>query len=159
MENPESLEALNFFHGLEPEDRDLLAAISTRHDYEAGSVIYTEGNRSSAVRVLESGLVSLRRSRKGALDHVQLTAVSEPGAVFGIGALVGEVNLHPHSAVCLEDTSVVAIDRERLLTTLHDNPEAGVRILLRFAQYLAARLTAARDQIRHRAHRGLISHG
>jgi len=159
MENPESLEALNFFHSLEPADRDLLAAISTRHSYEAGSVIFSEGDRSSAVRVLESGLVSLRQSRKGALDHVQLSSVGEPGAVFGIAALVGEENLHPHSAVCLEQTEVVEIDGGRLLGALHDNPEAGVRILLRFAQYMAARLTAAREQVHHRVHRGLISHG
>lgn len=159
MEKPESLEALNFFHGLEPADRGLLAAISTRHSYKTGDVIFAEGERPGGVRVLESGLVSLRQNRKGALDHVQLTSVSEPGAVFGIAALVGEENLHPQSAVCLEDTEVVEIDGDELLRALHENPEAGVRILLRFAQYMAARLSAAREQIRHRVHRGLISHG
>jgi CRP-like cAMP-binding protein len=159
MEKPESLEALNFFHGLEEEDRELLAAISTRRSYPAGNTIFAEGEAPAAVHVLESGLVSLRQSKKGALDHVQLTSVGEPGAVFGIAALVGQQNLHPHCAFCLEDTEVVEIEGERLLATLRDNPEAGVRILLRFAQYMAARLTSAREQIRHRVHRGLISHG
>lgn len=159
MESTESLEPLTFFNALEPADRELLAAISSRRSYAAGATIFAEGDAQGSLRVLESGLVSLRQNHKGAPGDVQMTSISEPGSVFGIAALVGEQHLYPHSAVCLEDTEVVEIDGDRLLAVLHENPEAGVRILLRFGQYMAAQLSAAREQIRSRVRTGLISHG
>ncbi len=159
MESSESLETLNFFAGLEPADRELLAAISSRRSYPAGTTIFAEGDGPGSVRVLESGLVSLRQKHRGGSGDVQMTSIGERGAVFGIAALVGKEHIYPHSAVCLEDTEVVEIEGEQLLAELNANPEAGVRILLRFAQYMAARLSAAREQIRSRVRPGLISHG
>lgn len=159
METAESLEKLDFFAALEPADRELLAAISSRRSYKAGTTIFAEGDGPGSVRVLETGLVSLRQKHRGASGDVQMNSISEPGAVFGIAALVGKEHLYPHSAVCIEDTDVVEIEGERLLAALHEHPQAGVRILLRFAQYMAERLSAAREQIRSRIRPGLISHG
>ena len=159
MESSESLESLDFFHALDPSDRELLAAISTRRSYAAETTIFTEGGHPEALLVLESGLVSLRQKQKGGPGDMQMMSITERGAVFGLAALVGEGHIYPHSAICLEDTEVVQIDGERLLALLHEKPEAGIRILLRFSQYLVARLSAAREQIRSRVRTGLISHG
>ncbi len=159
MESSESLESLDFFSGLEAADRELLAAIASRHSYPAGTTIFTEGDEPGSLRVLERGLVSLRQRQRDAPGDMQMMSLSERGAVFGIAALVGEENIYPHSAICLEETEVVELDAEQLLSLLHDKPDAGVRILLRFAQYLSTRLSAAREQIRSRVRPGLISHG
>ena len=159
MESSESLGAFDFFSGLEAADRELLAAIATRRTYPAGTTIFAEGDGVGALRVLVSGLVSLRQKQRGGSGDMQMMSLGEPGAVFGIAALVGEENIYPHGAICMEETEVIELDRERLLALLEERPEAGVRILLRFAQSLSKRLSAAREQIRSRLRPGLISHG
>ncbi len=153
------LENLSFFDGLEPADREALLAISERRTYEAGDSIFSEGDGSDSLRILVSGLVSLRQKLKGASGDAQMAAVGEPGSVFGIAALVGEEHLYPHSAITVEATEVLEIAPARLHELFASDPEAGVRILLRFSQYVAAKLSAAREQIRSRLRTGLISHG
>ena len=157
--NAETLENLSFFHGLDPADREALLAISERRRYGAGETIFAEGDPPGSLRVLVSGLVSLRQKLKGSSGDAQMAAVSEPGAVFGIAALVGAEHLYPHSAVTVEPTEVIEIEGDRLLALFESDPAAGVRILLRFSQYMAAKLSAAREQIRSRVRPGLISHG
>lgn len=159
MTSIENLENLSFFDGLEPADRDALLAISERRTYAAGETIFGEGDGPGSLRVLVSGLVSLRQKLKGSSGDAQMAKVSEPGSVFGIAALVGEEHLYPHSAVTLEATVLIEIEGERLLALFEADPAAGVRILLRFAQYMAAKLSSAREQIRSRLRPGLISHG
>ncbi len=159
MESSQTLETLSFFRAFEASDRERLAAIATRRSYGEGTTIFAEGDEPGSVRVLESGLVSLRQRQRDGLGDVQMMSIRDSGSVFGIAALVGEDHVYPHSAICLEDTVLVEIDGEQLLELLHAEPEAGVRILLRFAKYLASRLTGAREQIRSRIRPGLISHG
>ncbi len=159
MERAETLEHLTFFEAFVASDRERLAAIATRRSFGEGATIFDEGDEPGSIRVLESGLVSLRQKQKDGLGDVQMMIIRDSGSVFGIAALVGEEHVYPHSAVCLEDTELIEIDGERLLALLHAEPEAGVRILLRFAQYISSRLTGAREQIRSRIRPGLISHG
>lgn len=159
MTTVDNLENLSFFDGLEPADREALLAISERRSYGAGETIFSEGDQLDSLRVLISGLVSLRQKLKGASGDAQMAAMSEPGSVFGIAALVGAEHLYPHSAVTVEATEVLEIDGNRLMALFESDPAAGVRILLRFSQYVAAKLSAAREQIRSRLRPGLISHG
>jgi CRP-like cAMP-binding protein len=159
MTTVDDFENLSFFDGLTAADRESLVAISERRSYAAGATIFAEGDGPGSLRVLVSGLVSLRQKLKGASGDAQMAAVSEPGSIFGIAALVGEEHLYPHSAVALEATEVIEIEADRLLELFDADPAAGVRILLRFSQYMAAKLSAAREQIRSRLRPGLISHG
>ena len=159
MESSETLANLSFFDAFEPADCERLAAIATRRSYAEGTTIFEEGDEPGSVRVLERGLVSLRQRQKNGIGDVQMMSIRDSGSVFGIAALVGEAHIYPHSAVCLEETVLVEIDGKQLLELLHAEPEAGVRILLRFTKYLASRLTGAREQIRSRIRPGLISHG
>ena len=159
MVKPEVLERLSFFRELEPADHQTLAEIATLRTYGPGDVIFAEGDGPGSLRVLVSGLVSLRQKMKDVGGDAQMAALSEPGSVFGIAALVGREHLYPHSAVCMEESEVVEIDGDRLLALFEEKPDLGVRLLLRFGQYLATRLSAAREQIRSRVRPGLISHG
>ena len=82
------LEQLSFFDGLEPDDRAALLAMAERRNYAAGATIFGEGDSPGSIRILGSGLVSLRQRLKGSSSDAQMTALSEPGAIFGIAALV-----------------------------------------------------------------------
>ena len=159
MATPENLENLSFFDGLEPADRDSLIAISDRRSYAAGDTIFAEGDGPGSLRVLVSGLVSLRQTLRGVGSDAQMAKVSEAGSVFGIAALVGEEHIYPHSAVCLEETEVIEVDGRQLRTLCVESPQVGVHILERLSAVMAERLYAAREQIRSRIRPGLISHG
>lgn len=159
MLNPKELTGLTFFSGLEAADVAYLAEIATRRTYDAGETIFSEGDPPGSLRILVGGLVSMRQQLKSSDHDSQMTSLSEPGDVFGIAALVGADHIYPASAFCLEETEVIEIDAERLFALFDEKPDAGVRILLRFAQHLSARLGSAREQIRSRVRRGLISQG
>jgi len=159
MVAPQKLARNPFFAGLTAEDRELLSPIAESRTYAAGETIFPEGGATDILRILDSGLVSFRQRQRHGGDEVAVGHVGDPGAVFGISALVGNEHVYPHSAVCLEEAEVIEIDGRQILAICEAQPRAGVRILLALAAVMADRLTAAREQLRSRLRPGLISHG
>ena len=86
-------------------------------------------------------------------------SVSGEGEIFGISALIGARETYGYSAVCLEETEVIEVDGQKLMSLCEEKPEVGVRVLRGLTQVVAERLYAAREQIRSRIRPGLISHG
>ena len=101
--------SIPFLAGLPAELAEPFTATAERSSFKAGDTIFAEGDRSSCLYVLESGLVSFREHQRGGGDDVAMGTISESGEVFGISALVGEDSTYGVSAVCLEDSSVLAI--------------------------------------------------
>jgi len=159
MVAPQRLAENPFFAGLTAEDRELLTPIAESRAYAAGETIFPEGGATDVLRVLDKGLVSFRMRQRHGGDEVAVGHAGDPGAVFGISALVGKGHVYPHSAICLEDAAVIEIDGNQLLALCKGQPRAGVRILVRLAAVMADRLSAAREQLRSRLRPGLISHG
>ncbi len=148
----ETLSEIPFFGRLKANERSLLSPLSTRRRYRAGDVIFGLGEEPRALRVLVSGLVSFR-------DEESAFGAARDGDIFGIGSIVGQDAIYPHSAVALEDCEVIEVDAARLLTLCEAMPVLGVRVLHRFATVLSQRLSAARQQLRSRLAPGTITHG
>ena len=159
MVAPDALDRITFFHNLDAEERELLAPISHRRTFDAGAAVFEEGVELDSLHVLVHGLVSLRQQQKSGGSAITLGTINTGGDLFGISGLVAERTVTPHSAVCLEATETIELNREELLDLCEKNPETGVRILRKLAAIMAERLIAAREQIRSRIRPGLISHG
>lgn len=155
----ESLEQVSFFHQLEPKERELLSPLAHKRHYKAGDTIFREGEQVDALRILVDGMVSFRQKKRGGGEDVAIGHVTDQGAAFGITALVARGQPGPHSAIAVEETDVIEIDGNALLSLCEEEPGVGVRLLLKLSAVMAERLTATREQLRSRISPGLISHG
>ena len=63
---PQVLQQMPLFRSLSPEAQAVLAAATTRRRFDAGQVIYLEGEPAEAVYILETGWVkATRMTREG----------------------------------------------------------------------------------------------
>jgi CRP-like cAMP-binding protein len=159
MVAPESLEEIPFFRSLGEEDRARIASITETRSFKAGETIFAEGAPMDSLRVLEKGMISFRQHQKEGGEDSAMGHIETRGDVFGIAAVVGDDNIYPHSAVCLEDSQVLEIDGSKLQTLCEGNPALGAGVFRFLAVTMSRRLSAAREQLRSRIRPGRISHG
>jgi CRP-like cAMP-binding protein len=159
MVAPESLEEIPFFRSLGAEEREQIASITETRTYKAGETIFAEGASMDSLRVLEKGMISFRQKQKEGGEDSAMGHIETRGDVFGIAAVVGDDNIYPHSAVCLEDSEVLEIDGPKLRALCESDPALGAGVFHFLAVTMSLRLSAAREQLRSRIRPGLISHG
>lgn len=133
------LDELDLFEALTDDEIDALARKVDTVSWEAGTVIFEEGDRGDACYVIHSGRVKvMRRLVDGqpiALAHV------------GHGGLVGELALFARDTrsatlQAVDPTTAIAISREDLMAILHGNAEAAISM----AVHVAGLLQRAEDR-------------
>jgi len=107
--------------------------------FSAGTVIYRDGESAELAFLLQSGRVRLLK-KVGSMERS--LRVVRPGDLFGELALLGG-SLHHTTAVALENSIALALDRATFGQVLGSNPEVGSRML----EQLIRRLRDAEDQI------------
>ena len=114
------------FRRLTPEDRQRIAAISRSRTYQRGDTIFTEGDPAESFYAIVTGRVKIFKTTPTGKDVIL--------EVFGPGDPLGAVAVYegrpfPASAVALEDTTCVLIQRAPFFALLEQYPSI-VRSLL-----------------------------
>jgi len=146
----ETLERTSLFGDLPAALLRRLAALSEERSYSAGQRIFQEGEGSTHLCIIKEGRVALEMDlqigRAEAGERRTFAAVLGPLDCFGWSALVP-----PHtrtmSAVAIQDTTVVALEREALERLIADDPRAGVLMMRGLAQLVGNRLMEARAKL------------
>jgi CRP/FNR family transcriptional regulator, cyclic AMP receptor protein len=120
------------------EAQQRLLARFGRH-FAAGTVIFRDGESAEHAFLLQSGRVRLLK-KVGSMERS--LRVARPGDLFGEGALL-QGSVQHATAVALEDSVALALDRATFRQVLGSNPEVGARML----EQLIRRLRDAEDQI------------
>ena len=107
--------------------------------YPEGSVLFREGDLGDEMYIIHSGKVEISRELRG---RRAVLAVLGPGDFFGEMAIL---NNRPRSAtaICLERSQLLVIDRDTFLKLLRANADIAMSMI----QKLAARLETANAQI------------
>jgi CRP-like cAMP-binding protein len=101
--------------------------------FAAGTTVFRRGDPSAQVHVVNSGCVELSRTVGGRSVVLQLL---HPGDVFGdVPALLGSEE--PFDARAIEDSTVLSIDTEALLTLLQTRPKVARRWFLSMAERMS----------------------
>jgi CRP/FNR family transcriptional regulator, cyclic AMP receptor protein len=124
------LDGLDLFTSLSDEEVDSLARKVDTVTWEAGTLVFSEGDPGDSCYVIHSGQVKLVRR----LADGQPIAL----ALVGLGGIVGELALFAggrRSATmqAIEQTEAVAISREDLMGILRGNADAAVSMAVHVA--------------------------
>ena len=139
------LEIFYLFSVFSEEQLEELAEITDKKDYKKHAHVYERGDRAKHLFVVSKGLVSLRRFDPG--DQVGIAFERrEPGELFGAASF-----MHPQhytlTAVCMEDTEVLAIDADKLSELCEKDPALGYQLMLKIAQIYFERYKSAKRSL------------
>ncbi|MBZ5528598.1 MAG: DUF1003 domain-containing protein [Acidobacteriia bacterium] len=144
--DPEVLKNVPLFALLDNEEIAVLAAQVELRQFAARQRIYKMGEPGGRAYVVVSG-----RVRVTTLDEDQQEVIVDetiPGEFFGFASML-ESSSHQTSAVALEDTLCIEVDRDDITTLLARKPHAGMDLLTT----LGRQIHAAQHLVRLRASR------
>jgi signal transduction histidine kinase len=140
---------LKAFEGLTDSELEQIAELCREEDYEAGAIIYEEGEIAHDLYVVAQGKVSLEMGvplwPHAAPTQVAVDVVIR-GEVFGKSALE-EPHIRTLSPRCEEKTSVIAIEGSELRHLLDAAPHIGYELMERIADTTASRLMNTRREL------------
>jgi CRP-like cAMP-binding protein len=148
----QELSRVNLFRGLDPHRRDLVTRLGTRQAFEAGDVVFSQGQPATHLYLLLRGQVMIRFKPDDG-DPITVT-VLEAGGVFGWSAALGR-GRYTSGAICQEQSEALVISGAALRRLCEVDPETGVLILERLAEVIAERLQATHAQVLALLHQGM----
>jgi len=121
----------DFFSGLSPELTGQLASIAALKKYQAGEIIFEEGDPGLGFHLLAEGRVKVYKSSADGKEHIL--------HLFGPGEPFGEVAIflsrgYPARAQALSDCRSVFFPREALRRLIARNPELAFGLMAVLSQ-------------------------
>ncbi len=145
MATVNELKDLEFFGVFSETHLEELAKIVEKKSYKKNAHIYERGDRAKHLFIVDKGLVSLRRFEPG--DDVGIAfEMRESGGLFGAASFM-EPQEYTLTAVCLEDTDIVAIDAVKLSGLCETDPAVGHKLMHKIAQIYFERYKIAKRNL------------
>lgn len=144
IEKTAFLKSTDIFASIPTEVVAQLAARGREMHFDAGQVIFRDGDPNTGVYMVVEGLVEMRKGRA-------LEGVRGPGLGFGEMAL-SEGEPHTFTAVATQHTHLLNVSNEVFFDTMLDYPEVGVgmvRALGKRISEMAQRVHDLEGQIAH----------
>ena len=142
MVEAKELAKFYLFSILSNEQLEVIAGITDKKTYRKHTHIYERGDRAKHLFVVNRGLVRLRQLEQG--DDVGVDfETRKSGELFGAASF-----MHPRhytlTAVCIEDSEVMAIEANKLFELCQTDPAVGYRLMLKIAQVYFERYKIAK---------------
>lgn len=129
--SPETLAGIELFELLSDEDREHLAQVVDVHEVAAGTHLFHTGETGESLFIVRRGEVELYI--KDVVGQKIVLTIAEEGNMFGELALL-DSGPRTASALCLEDTELLELDRDDLLLLFQKTPAAALRLLAAMSQ-------------------------
>lgn len=131
----QTLGKTNVFEGLDQGTLGHIAAICRLQEHAADEVLYQPGDETEDIYVLLSGRVNFSFTTGDASRRSG--SVISSRMVFGWAALIPEHPRRLATAVCIEPSTLLAINGRELLELLDKEPKAGFLVMQRLAAMIA----------------------
>jgi CRP/FNR family cyclic AMP-dependent transcriptional regulator len=148
MQTAELLGTVPLFKLLDVSERADLEGVFARHEFAAGEKIFSLGEPGDSLYIVGTGSVELFVKDNAGAKIV--LALAGPGQVFGELSLF-DGGARTASAVALEPTTLLVLDREDLLAFLRKHPDAALDLLTTMGQ----RIRNADEMLRRRVARNI----
>jgi CRP/FNR family transcriptional regulator, cyclic AMP receptor protein len=134
--SPKELADNWLFQNLTPAQLDQLATLFTPASFQAGDMIFRQGDPADRVYVLDRGEVELRHHAE---DGGCLTiAVIRPRGILGWSAALGRAR-YTSFAICTQDAAILKVKGADLRGLVESEPDLGRLLLGRMALVVAGR--------------------
>ena len=137
------LEAHPFVAQFKREHKAMLAELARQVHFDAGQIIFHEGDEYSVFYLIGHGMVALELEVPGHLLRVQTLY---EGDELDWSALLPHAGKH-FQARALDAVTALAIEGEDLLASFKGDPEFGLAFMLRLMGVVSERLRATRLQL------------
>ena len=145
MAEVKELAKFDMFKPFSQSQLEEIAKITQKKTFKRNAHIYERGKRAKELFVVSKGLVSLRRIEPG--DKVGIAFESrEPGTLFGAASFM-QPQEYTLTAVCMDNTEVLAIDANKLFKLCEKDPNLGYRMMLKIAQIYFERYKTAKRNL------------
>jgi uncharacterized membrane protein len=148
MQTAELLGTVPLFKLLDASERADLEGVFERHEFAAGEKIFSIGEPGDSLYIVGTGSVELYVKDNAGAKIV--LALAGPGQVFGELSLF-DGGARTASAVALEPTMLLVLDRKDLLAFLRKHPDAALDLLTTMGQ----RIRNADEMLRRRVARNI----
>lgn len=150
--DPETFARFALIEDFSKEHVEVLRPLVEEVTFQAGQVIFNQGDKADYLYFVLEGKVSIRFNPE---DGPVLTVSDlESGDVFGWSSALGSKS-YTSSAVCTEEGLFIRLEGEELKNLCKEHPETGILILNRLAGVIAERLRGTHEQVVALLHRGL----
>jgi CRP-like cAMP-binding protein len=140
----DTLREIRFLHDLGPMHLEQIANISRLRDFDAGYVVFRQGDPAQHLYLVVSGNVSLEICAAGVGCKQILTLGA--GEVLGWSSALEQL-CYTARARAIDVTRLVEINDAQFLTICERDPQFGYEMMRRIALALAKRLSATRVQL------------
>ena len=139
------IKKFELFGVLSEKQLEKIAKITEKKSFKKGAHIYEKGDRAKEMHVVLKGLVSLREINPG--DEVGIGFESrERGEFFGAACFM-KPQEYTLTAVCMENSEVLAVNAEKLFDLCQQDPGIGYQLMTKVAQIYFERYKVAKRQI------------
>lgn len=118
------LKSMDFFNALEEKDVETLSAIAKIRSYPEGAYVGRSGEKVTTMRIVADGSVRIVKEDNGG-DPVELALLKE-GEYFG--ETMDKTFMSYVDIIAEEDTELIEIEHDELLSLVDSNPILGMRI-------------------------------
>jgi CRP/FNR family transcriptional regulator, cyclic AMP receptor protein len=139
------LQTIPWFHELDAEHVEKIAAISHLRPFKAGEVFFREGDRQDYFYVVLEGRVALDMfvPHRGKVRFY----TADQWDVFGWSSVTPHVRQRTAGAVAVMNGAVIGTDAEKLRQLCKDDHTLGFLVMSRLANVVASRLMVTRLQL------------
>ena len=146
MVNPDLFNEVPIFELLDAEERQVLAKQVSIREFKKGEVVFKAGDPGGLAYVVQKGTVHV--SIQDANNDQVVVDIVEDGGICGMSSLLAEEK-HQTTAIAMEDTTAIEIDRHDITTLLKTKPLAGLDMMT----IVEKQLRTAHDLMRTRVAR------
>lgn len=140
------------FHDLEENEIQQILDRTRPRNFPAGDPILQEGETGESLFIMCQGEVEITKALTLVLDEdtpkekVMIRLRAEDGVCFGEMALL-ENEARSATVTALSDCSLLELQQQDFLALIRENPQMGLKIMLRLAQLLSGYLRKSNQDV------------
>jgi len=139
------LNEISIFAGLSDAQLHKLFGLLRKTSYKAGERVFSEGDQPSHIYIVQSGSMKLVVNCE---DTPLELILFEQGQCFGETSVIG-IQPHAATAVCVEDTELIVLSRNTLLSLYKSDLEIFSTLILNIAREACRRLAKTDEILLH----------
>jgi CRP-like cAMP-binding protein len=139
MPVPEQLAQCSFFADLSHDTLLHLAELAEEIACGTGEALFREGEAASRLYLLLSGKVNIQIQPIAIIQPLTMVSLSTPGELVGWSGFMPP-SYYTASAICQQDSRLLAFDGAAFNRLLDENPAVGLVIMRRMAVVISQRL-------------------